>query len=142
MAVLVFMVSVRREGARMTGARARGSRATFCECVHMAEEVRKERFQRGKVGCDDADVHLDSARLASARGSFRGSRRGWKKDLLLPDVVPRPMPAPVCFFEEVGLHRRLVDGDCGCKEAKAKDHSKPDTRLLVDLEFPDHGDWN
>ena len=64
------------------------------------------------------------------------------KNLLLPDVVPRPMPAPVCFFEEVGLHRRLVDGDCGCKEAKAKDHSKPDTRLLVDLEFPNHGDWD
>lgn len=61
--------------------------------------------------------------------------------LLLPDVVPRPMPAPVCFFKEVGLHRRLVYGDCRCKETKAKDHSKPDACLLVDLEFPDHGDW-
>ena len=52
------------------------------------------------------------------------------------------MPAPVFFFKEVGLHGRLVDGDCRCKEAEAKDHSEPDTRLLVDLEFPDHGDWN
>lgn len=75
MAVLVFMVSVRREGARMTGAGARGCRAAFCECSHVAEEVRKERFQRGEVGCDDADVHLDSAWLAPARGSFRGSGR-------------------------------------------------------------------
>jgi hypothetical protein len=52
------------------------------------------------------------------------------------------MPAPICFFKEVGLHRRLVYGNCRCKEAKAKDHSKADTCLLVDLEFPDHGDWN
>jgi hypothetical protein len=67
---------------------------------------------------------------------------GLKEGLLLPDVVPRPMPAPVCFLEEVGLHGRLVDGNCRCKEAKAKDHSKPDACLLVDLEFPYHGDWN
>jgi hypothetical protein len=38
----------------------------------VAEEVCKERFQRGKVGCNDADVHLDSAQLASARGSSKG----------------------------------------------------------------------
>jgi hypothetical protein len=43
----------------------------------MAGEVRKERFQRGKVGCDDTDVHFDSARLASAQGPFRGSVKGW-----------------------------------------------------------------
>ena len=62
--------------------------------------------------------------------------------ILLPDVVPRSISTPIGLLEEIILHWRLVDGDCRCKEAEAKDHSEPDTRLLVDLEFPDHGDWD
>lgn len=59
-------------------------------------------------------------------------------DLLLPDIVPGSATTPILFFEEVGLHRCLVDCDCGGEKTETEDYGEADPRLCIDLEFPYH----
>lgn len=70
---------------------------------------------------------------------MRSSVSFWYGYLLLPDVVPRSVTAPVLLFEEVGLHWCFVDCNCTCEEAKGEDDGQADARLQVDLQSPDHG---
>ena len=62
------------------------------------------------------------------------------EDLLLPDIVPGSVAAPIGFLEKVGLHGGFVDCDCGGEEAEAENYGEADAGVQVHLEFPDHGD--
>ena len=113
----VGLLEVARRLVGRGAARACGARAVRAEGAQVGEEVREEGFQRGQVGGGDADVHFDSAnkkRLVLAGcvlgfGGHGGEGRE-RRDVLLPDVIPRAAPREVGLFEKVVLHGDFIDG--------------------------------